>query len=159
MAKDMRSRLRANRRAILALAALALALGCMHAIAALPERGHFPGPVPARLVRVIDGDTVAVRARIWIDQDVETLVRLDGIDAPELRGRCPAERELAQKARQFTADMLGEGALMLRDMRLDKYGGRVLAHIANGGGQDLGAALLGAGLARLYGGAKRQPWC
>jgi hypothetical protein len=29
----------------------------------------LPGPIPAALVRVIDGDTVEVRARIWLDLD------------------------------------------------------------------------------------------
>ena len=28
-----------------------------------------PGPIPARIVRVIDGDTIVVRARIWLGQD------------------------------------------------------------------------------------------
>ena len=35
----------------------------------------LPGPIPAALVRVIDGDTIEVRARIWLDLDLTTRVR------------------------------------------------------------------------------------
>ena len=51
-----------------------------------------PGPVPAEVLAVLDGDTLVVRARIWLGQDVETRIRLDGIDAPELKGKCESER-------------------------------------------------------------------
>ena len=35
-----------------------------------PRAGDVvPGPVPARVVAVIDGDTITVRARIWLGQD------------------------------------------------------------------------------------------
>ncbi len=45
----------------------------------------LPGPVTATVQEVIDGDTVAVRARIWLGQAIENRVRLAGIDTPELR--------------------------------------------------------------------------
>jgi endonuclease YncB( thermonuclease family) len=46
------------------------------------------GPVTATVERVVDGDTLAVRAKIWIGHEIDVLVRLRGIDAPELRGDC-----------------------------------------------------------------------
>ncbi|MBT4718911.1 MAG: thermonuclease family protein, partial [Rhodospirillaceae bacterium] len=69
------------------------------------------GPVPARLLRVIDGDTIAVSARIWLGQAVETLVRVDGVDTPELKGKCAAERKLARRARGFVIDFLSAGGV------------------------------------------------
>jgi len=42
---------------------------------------------------------------------------------------------------------------------LDKYGGRVLADAATRSVPDISAAMLAAGLARPYGGGKRQSWC
>jgi micrococcal nuclease len=36
------------------------------------------GPVTARVLAVIDGDTLAVSARIWIGQTIETRVRPPG---------------------------------------------------------------------------------
>ncbi len=56
------------------------------------------GPVPATVIEVMDGDTVKVRARIWLGQDLSTRVRLAGIDAPELNGGCARERALAERA-------------------------------------------------------------
>ncbi len=57
------------------------------------------GPVSASVLRVIDGDTITVRARIWIGQSVETRVRIAGVDTPELRGDCALDIELATAAR------------------------------------------------------------
>jgi endonuclease YncB( thermonuclease family) len=84
----------------------AVGAGVGAALLAAPAGGAaraemLAGPVPARLVAVIDGDTIRVRARIWLDQEVETAVRLFGIDAPELTGACAAERALALDARDF----------------------------------------------------------
>lgn len=65
------------------------------------EQGVMPGPIQAEVVRVIDGDTLLVRARIWPGQTVETKVRLDGVNTPEKRGKCVQEKELAAEATAF----------------------------------------------------------
>ena len=54
------------------------------------------GPVAAIVERVVDGDTLAVRARVWLGQDIHVLVRIRGIDAPELKANC---NSLAQTGR------------------------------------------------------------
>lgn len=122
-------------------------------------RERLAGPVPAEIVEVIDGDTVKVRAHIWLGQAIETSVRLDGINTPELRGGCDEERRLAARARDYLMQLLQGGAVSLRDVRYDKYGGRVVARVDDDAGRDLGAALIAAGLARPYDGGKRRPWC
>ena len=122
-------------------------------------REMLAGPVPARLVAVIDGDTIRVRARIWLDQEVETAIRLHGIDAPELTGASAAERALALDARDFVAAQAGAGELALSDIVHDKFGGRVVARVRTSTGIDLAAALLAAGLARAYAGGARPSWC
>ena len=118
-----------------------------------------PGPVPARVLTVIDGDTIAVRARIWIGHDVETRVRLAAVDAPELRGGCERERLLAATARDFLIEKIGGAVVTLTDIRYDKFGGRVLARVQTVAGDDLAALLVGAGLGRAYRGGKRLSWC
>ncbi|HLB79370.1 MAG TPA: thermonuclease family protein, partial [Dongiaceae bacterium] len=105
------------------------------------------------------GDTIRVRARIWLDQEVETAVRLLGIDAPELAGACAAERALALDARDFLAARAGTAELTLSDIAHDKFGGRVVARVRTSAGLDLAAALLAAGLARPYEGGPRPSWC
>lgn len=146
-----------SRRPIIYLAAFALTLAAL-----APSLGAEPplaGPIPAALVRVVDGDTLDVRARIWLRQEVETKVRLLGVDAPELHGHCASERKRALDAKQFVETALASGRLVLRDVRLDKYGGRVVARVETPDGRDLGRALIQAGLGRAYDGHKRQPWC
>ena len=46
------------------------------------------GPVTARVIRIIDGDTIEVDAHPWPGHAVRVSVRLRGIDTPERRSRC-----------------------------------------------------------------------
>ena len=131
-------------------------------LAALSPAAHagevLPGPIPAKIVSVYAGDTITVRAHIWLGQDVETKVRLDGIDTPEINGKCDDEKTLAVKARDFLAEQAGD-AVMLRDIHYGKYAGRVVASVSTESGIDLVAALIAAGHGRAYSGGKRRGWC
>ncbi|WP_245615562.1 thermonuclease family protein [Afifella pfennigii] len=120
---------------------------------------ELPGPYRAFVERVVDGDTLAVRATIWLGQEVRVLVRLRGVDAPELRAACARERAMAKASKAALAELLGEGAVTLSSIDADKYGGRVVADVARADGADLAALLLAAGHARPYGGGSRAPWC
>jgi len=123
-------------------------------------RERLPGPVRAEVLKVRDGDTLTVRARIWLGQVVDTKVRLAGVDAPELRGRCPRERRLARAARQFVREKIGDQRVILRDIRFGKYAGRVVARVFTIGGEDVAKALIAAGLGRPYRGRRRRgAWC
>lgn len=116
-----------------------------------------PGAVPATVERVIDGDTLKVSARIWIDQSLSVSVRVKGADAPELfRPRCAAEAARARQAKDFVASIVGD-AVTLTEIEHDKYGGRVAARVVTESGDDLGAALVTEGLAVAPG--ARDPWC
>lgn len=125
-------------------------------------QGAIPGPVEAEVVRVIDGDTIEVRAFPWLDVAVTTRVRVLGIDTPEkgARAKCRAEADLADRASDLARLALPVGALVqLTDIQQDKYGGRVVARVESPGGHDLGAALVAAGLARPYDGGRKAGWC
>ncbi|MFN3461754.1 MAG: thermonuclease family protein, partial [Oceanibaculum sp.] len=115
-------------------------------LAALDPGARAPasiaGPVEASFLGNYDGDTITVRAWIWPRQSVETSVRLTGIDAPELRGRCEAEKQAARVARDRLNALLSQARrIELHDIALDKYGGRVLARVV-ADGQDMAAALV-----------------
>lgn len=85
-------------------------------------------------------------------------VRIAGIDTPERRSHCAAERRLAATAREFLRGRLARATRIdLVAPQRDKYF-RLLAML-RADGQDLGAALLAAGLARPYGGGTKMPWC
>ena len=132
------------------------------AFAGAPD--SIDGPVLATVLRIVDGDTITVSARIWLGQRIETQVRLAGVDAPELRGRCARERDLAVRARDFAEARLNGRTVLLRDIRFGKYAGRVVARVelAAGddfAGDDFAGDLIAAGLARAYGGGARNSWC
>jgi endonuclease YncB( thermonuclease family) len=135
-----------------------------HATTAAPpsatdERPAFRSSHPARVVRVIDGDTFEARVGVWPGLEITTKVRLRGIDAPELRARCPDEIAKAQAARDALSAILAEGAVGVSQVALDKYGGRVVADASTRRTPDISTALLRAGLVRGYAGGRRESWC
>ena len=91
-------------------------------------------------------------------------VRLDGVDAPELRGRCERESRLAVEAREALGAILASGEVFVRDLHTDKYNGRAVgrAIVVDRAGlfsDDVGALLEAGGYARPYDGRARSPWC
>jgi micrococcal nuclease len=74
-----------------------------------------------------------------------TLVRLRGIDAPELRGKCPDEPEAAKAARDYLVILLEGGGIFLTDVGTDKYGNRILAHARLPSGEDIATQMLNSG--------------
>jgi endonuclease YncB( thermonuclease family) len=111
------------------------------------DEAPAPGPVAARLERVVDGDTVVVDAG-----GQRLTVRLLGIDTPETHGR-PAEcgglaatRHLARIAPAGTRVRLATDPRS-GDTR-DRFG-RLLAYVDSDRG-DLGERQLRAGLAYIY---------
>jgi micrococcal nuclease len=104
----------------------------------------LPATAADRGFSTYDGDTTRAKFRIA------------NIDAPEIEGKCTYERQLAIKAREFTRAWLDKGHVTIRTEGLDRYG-RVLARMERSG-EDLGEALIRAGLARKWDG-RRHPWC
>ena len=117
---------------------------------------QIEGPVSAEVVKVIDGDTVLVEAMPWPDHKVSTYVRLRGIDAPELKSRCPAFREAALKAKgELTSLINGHLTVQLTAITGDKYFGRVVADLTLADGSRPADRLLAAGLAEPYAGKQK----
>src|SRR6185295_10918227 len=98
------------------------------------------GSHPADVLRVLDGDTFEARVHVWPGMEITTKVRLRGIDAPELKARCPQERSKAEAAREALRAMLAEGDVAVVRVGLDKYGGRVVADAATRATPDVSAA-------------------
>lgn len=118
-----------------------------------------PGPVEARVLSVVDGDTLLVEARVWPGHRVRVRVRIRGIDAPELRASCPAERAAAILARDALSGMIGDGMVFVTRIGGGKYYGRVLADVTTAGFGDVADGLLRRGLVRPYEGGRREGWC
>ena len=142
------------------LSALVLANGLILASvdaagAAQDEWRSVAGPVSARIVRIIDGDTLLVDAHPWPGHAVRVSVRLRGIDTPERRSACANERAAADLARvELERLVSGFSTVDLINVSGGKYYGRVLADL-RAGTRDVAAAMLESGLARPYAGGRR----
>jgi micrococcal nuclease len=118
---------------------------------------RLAGPVPAVVERMVDGDTIGVRAHIWLDQQITVRVRLAGVNTPEItRPECERERELAEAAKAFV-ESLAPVEVELFDIQHDKYAGRVDARVVLPDGRDLGVLVLAEGHGVPYPG--RGDWC
>jgi endonuclease YncB( thermonuclease family) len=140
---------------ILRIVAAAYALAYAGGAAA----GTLAGPYFGAVERIVDGDTIAVRVTVWLEQDLRVLVRVRGIDAPERRGRCVSEKRRAEDATAALARLVAGGSVVLTKIEGDKFYGRVVADVVTAEGHDIGAALVEGGFARPYDGTARQGWC
>lgn len=131
--------------------------GDVEVTSSIPSLGR--GGYPAEVLGVTDGDTFQAQVSVWPGIAITTLVRLRGIDTPELKARCADERMKAEAARAALGKILAEGGVEISRVSLDKFGGRVDADISTRLTPDVSAALLRAGLARNYNGGRRESWC
>ncbi len=109
--------------------------------------------MPAEVLRIIGGDTNGVAALIWLGKSVHIRVRLEGVDTPELRGQCDAERELAVRARDLVVARTAGQPVALYGVHYGKCAGRIVAKSMSEAAR---ASLLDAGFAREYDGGKRM---
>lgn len=117
---------------------------------------------PAKVLRVIDGDTVEITAD-WIIPPLDPKLSLSviGIDTPEtgFRAKCGLEIELGLKAVEYTTAAVATAKKIRVDIKdWDKYGGRVLGELYLDG-QPLSQLLINQGLAAKYGGRAKKSWC
>ncbi|GGY35976.1 hypothetical protein GCM10011297_06260 [Bacterioplanes sanyensis] len=112
-----------------------------------------------RIVRVYDGDTITVDIASWPDIIGKAIsVRVRGIDTPEIRGKCEAEKIKARAARDFVRQTLAtDQRIQLRNLERGKYF-RLVADVWVGD-DNLADLLLLQQMARPYDGGQRQPWC
>ncbi|WP_421725879.1 thermonuclease family protein [Bauldia sp.] len=122
-------------------------------------RDEIAGPVAAKVMKVVDGDTVTVEAAIWIGQRLTVNARIRGIDAPEIRGKCDVEKRLAEDARHHLEILAATEPVWLSRIADDKYAGRVVADVTLADGTDIGTEMIAAGYARAYDGGSRRSWC
>lgn len=120
-----------------------------------PPSAASDATIQARVVACYDGDTCTLDREILPGRN---RVRLRNADAPEIVGRCTAEKLLARQAQAFAAQVIGQ-TVTLADVKADKYPRRVDAFVRMPDGRDLGEALIAAGLARPYAGGQRAGWC
>ncbi|MBI1386658.1 MAG: thermonuclease family protein [Rhizobiales bacterium] len=99
-------------------------------------------------IRAIDGDSLAIGAE---------RIRIIGVDAPELKARCPREEELARRAKTVLQALVDRPDVVVERQGRDRYR-RTLARVLVGGA-DVAELLIAAGLGRPYHGEARATWC
>ena len=107
-----------------------------------------------------DGDTIRFdlpRYPPIAGKDIR--VRVNGIDTPEIKGKCEKEKYDAKQAQQMVADILKDAEQIdLKSMERGKYF-RIAADVIVDG-ESLGDMLIEAGVAVRYsGGKKTHKWC
>ena len=141
--------------AIILLVLLAFSLPSQAAIKDMT----FGNVVVSEITSIYDADTFRVNVASWPDIVGKRMsVRVLGIDAPEIRGKCKAEKTKARAAKRFTVNALRSAKkIELRNIKRGKYF-RLLADVFVDG-KRLADLLVKAGHARLYGGGTRGGWC
>jgi len=113
----------------------------------------------SKVISVYDGDTFRV--------DINSLppivgknipIRVNGVDTPEIRGKCQYEKNLALKVRDFVRDKLANAKeIKLTNLQRGKYF-RVVANVLVDG-VSLEQELLDNKLAYRYDGGRKLSWC
>lgn len=115
-----------------------------------------------KVLRVIDGDTIAIEAP-YLPKPLkpELSLRIFGVDTPEksFRAHCQSESNLSEDATKFVEDMIHKSAVVKVEIKeWDKYGGRVLGDLLLDG-VSLRQILIKTGYAHIYYGDQKQSWC
>lgn len=113
------------------------------------------------VIGIYDGDTFYIRMAGLPPELSRIGVRVRGIDTAEMRGKCDFERRTAAGAKAYTTRMLklSGNRVTLRNLKWDKYGGRVDADVYLANGQKLSDLMIMQSYARPYVGGKRTGWC
>jgi endonuclease YncB( thermonuclease family) len=119
--------------------------------------GDYQGAV---YVRNYDGDTVTFNLpglHPIIGEKIS--IRVNGIDTPEIRGKCEKEKYDAKQAKEMVTDILKDAErINLKNMQRGKYF-RIAADVFVDG-ESLADMLIEAGMAVRYDGEKKtHKWC
>ena len=131
---------------------------CLCSVTSL-AKAQYGSVIVTKVINVYDGDTFRV--------DIDSLspivgknipVRLEGVDTPEINGKCQYEKDLAIEARDFVRDKLSKAKeIKLNEIQRGKYF-RVVAKVFIDG-VSLEKELLDKDLAYKYKGGKKINWC
>lgn len=109
---------------------LVITLFCLMLLTANGHAKEYGTLLVTEVTSVFDADTFRVNIK-----DVSPIigqrmpVRVLGVDAPEIRGKCQAEKVKARLAKQFTVEQLRSAkTIELRNVRRGKYF-RLLANV------------------------------
>ena len=116
---------------------------------------------PVVVKYVVDGDTFI--GDVLMADHIEVMsvsIRLINVDTPEIHGACDDEIRRAEYAKQRLEELIPIGSTVeIKNIKNDKYPGRIDANVYDGAGRDVGQVLVREKVGREYSGGKRQSWC
>jgi endonuclease YncB( thermonuclease family) len=126
-------------------------------VSAKPRFGDYEGAI---YVRNYDGDTITFNLpNLHPIIGKKIAIRVNGIDTPEIRGKCDKEKYDAKQAKGMVEEFLKDAERIdLKNMGRGKYF-RIVADVY-ADGENLAEALVDSGMAVKYdGGKKNARWC
>ncbi|WP_419782330.1 thermonuclease family protein [Malaciobacter marinus] len=110
---------------------------------------------------IYDGDTFRVNINKYPSIIGKKMaIRVNGIDTPEMRGKCKKEKTLARAAKKFTVNFLRtcKKDLYLKNMQRGKYF-RVVADVYCGNKSLTKELIKNNHAVEYHGGTKAKNWC
>lgn len=92
---------------------------------------EFTFPIKGgRVIKCYDADTITIASKLPYNESplYRLSVRLNGIDAPEIKGKSEEEKEVAKQARDFVSNLVLNKYVRLENVESEKYG-RILADV------------------------------
>lgn len=114
-----------------------------------------------KVIDIVDGDTIIIdtKQESKLVNKLGLRVRIYGIDTPEKKGKCQKEKDLALQAKEFTKNLIDQKQVILKDVKWDKFGGRIDAKVFLND-LNIGQELIKNGLAiEYFGERKNKNWC
>jgi len=139
------------------LLALSFLISGSTTVNAKQKFGDYEGAI---YVSNYDGDTITFNLpNLHPIIGKKISIRLNGIDTPEIKGKCEKEKYDAEQAREMVRDILKDAEkITLKNMQRGKYF-RIASDVIVDG-ESLGNMLVEAGMAIRYDGRKKtHKWC
>ena len=113
----------------------------------------------SKVISIYDGDTMRVNIDSFPDIVGKNIrIRIKGIDAPEIKGKCQTEIDLAIMARDYLRNAINQSSqIELRNIERGKYFRIVGELYVNG--ENMSNNLIRRKLAYHYNGGKKRSWC
>ena len=139
------------------LLALTFLISGSTTVSAKQKFGDYEGAI---YVRNYDGDTITFNLpNLHPIIGKKIAIRVNGIDTPEIRGKCDKEKYDAKQVQGMVEEFLKDAERIdLKNMGRGKYF-RIVADVY-ADGENLAEALIDSGMAVKYdGGKKNTSWC
>jgi endonuclease YncB( thermonuclease family) len=109
----------------------------------------------SKVISIYDGDTLRVNIDSFPDIVGKNIrIRIKGIDAPEIKGKCQTEIDLAIMARDYLRNAINQSSqIELRNMERGKYF-RIVGELYIDG-ENISKGLIKEKLANIYQGGKK----